>query len=176
MTQFSSSFAETLAPHGQLGISISGGLDFICHSTQAQLSTFMPNLQQSSRALLLLDIVNMFNAVSRQACRFQLMQFPALQPLLPFFDLLYSNPNTCWHKSPQTHFAHFPQWEGFAQGCPLSGAFLDLVLAMVLQPINTKLRQRHESRQHHTPPPTTLSYHDDTSVILPYDDIPWFLG
>jgi hypothetical protein len=173
MTQFSSAIAEILLPHGQLGIAISGGLDFICHSTQAQITTFMPSPQHSSRALLALDITNMFNAISRQACRYQLSKFPTLQPLIPFFDLLYSNPNTCWHKSPDKHFDHFPQWEGFAQGCPLSGAFSDLVLAMVLQPINEELQQRHHASN--IPPPVTLSYHDDTSIVLPYEDIPWFL-
>jgi hypothetical protein len=176
MSQFNTAFAEILTPHGQLGIAISGGLDFICHSTQAQVSQFMPTPQQSSRALLSLDIINMFNAISRQACRHQLLaKYPALQPLLPFFDLLYSNPNTCWHKSPTMHFDNFPQWEGFAQGCPLSGAFSDLVLTLVLQPLNEELHARHSHRQSDTPPPITLSYHDDTSIVIPYEDIPWFL-
>jgi hypothetical protein len=173
MTQYGSDIADILTPHGQLGIAISGGLDFICHSTQAQLSTFMPDPQHSSRALLTLDITNMFNAISRQACRYQLSKFSTIHSLLPFFDLLYATPNTCWHKSPDSHHANFPQWEGFAQGCPLSGAFSDLVLSMVLQPINHELQQRHF--QSIIPPPATLSYHDDTSIVLPYTDIPWFL-
>jgi hypothetical protein len=173
MTQYGPDFADILTPHGQLGISISGGLDFICHATQAQLSTFMPDPQHSTRALLTLDITNMFNAISRQACRYQISKFSTIHPLLPFFDLLYYTPNTCWHKSPDTHHANFPQWEGFAQGCPLSGAFSDLVLAMVLQPINHELQQRHH--QSTIPSPATLSYHDDTSIVLPYTDIPWFL-
>jgi hypothetical protein len=176
MSQFNTAFAEILTPHGQLGIAISGGLDFICHSTQAQVSEFMSSPQQSSRTLLSLDITNMFNAISRQACRFQLTKYPSLQPLLPFFDLLYSNPNTCWHKSPTKHFDNFPQWEGFAQGCPLSGAFSDLVLTMVLQPINEELQARHKSRKIDSPPPVTLSYHDDTSIVIPYEDISWFLN
>jgi hypothetical protein len=175
MTQLGTTIAETLLPHGQLGIAISGGLDFICHSTQAQLETFMLTPQTSSRALVCLDIENMFNAISRQACRQQLSLNPHLQPLLPFFDLLYSNPNTCWHKSPLTHFDNFLQWEGFAQGCPLSGAFADIVLATILQPLNQQLQERLQQRNEPFPPPTTLSYHDDTSAVLPYEDIPWFL-
>jgi hypothetical protein len=55
MTQFSPAFAALLLPHGQFGIAISGGLDFICHSTQAQITTFMPTPQHSSRALLALE-------------------------------------------------------------------------------------------------------------------------
>jgi hypothetical protein len=142
MTHYGPNIAETLLPHGQLGIAISGGLDFICHSTQAQLETFMQTPSTSSRALLSLDIENMFNAISRQACRSQLLDNSKLQPLLPFFDLLYANPNTCWHKSPINHYDNFPQWEGFAQGCPLSGAFADIVLALVLRPINLQLQHR----------------------------------
>jgi hypothetical protein len=84
MTQYGPTIAEVLLPHGQLGIAISGGLDFICHSTQAQLETFMPNPQSSTRALLALDIENMFNAISRSACRQQLHRNPKLQPLLSF--------------------------------------------------------------------------------------------
>jgi hypothetical protein len=176
MTHYGPNIAETLLPHGQLGIAISGGLDFICHSTQAQLETFMQTPSTSSRALLSLDIENMFNAISRQACRSQLLDNSKLQPLLPFFDLLYANPNTCWHKSPINHYDNFPQWEGFAQGCPLSGAFADIVLALVLRPINLQLQHRIKQRNNNEPPPVTLSYHDDTSIVLPYDDIPWFLS
>jgi hypothetical protein len=60
MTQYGTTIAETLLPHGQLGIAISGGLDFICHSTQAQIETFMRTPRTSTRALLSLDIENMF--------------------------------------------------------------------------------------------------------------------
>jgi hypothetical protein len=115
----------------------------------------------------------MFNAISRQACWYQLSKFSTIHPLLPFFDLLYAMLNTCWHKSPDSHHANFPQWEGFAQGCPLSSAFSDLVLSMVLQPINHELQQCYF--QSIIPPPATLSYHDDTSIVLPYTDITWLL-
>jgi hypothetical protein len=161
-----------------MGIAIPGGLDFICHTTQAQLQLFMPTPQQSQRALLMLDITNMFNAVSRDACRHILQTNPALQPLLPFFDLLYSVPNTCWYRTPDQTHNSFQQPEGFTQGCPLSGVFADLVLSLVLQPINIQLEARYKSRHPNSPhpPPFTASYHDDTSVILPYEDIPWFLN
>jgi hypothetical protein len=45
---------------------------------------------------------------------------------------------------------------------------------MVLKPINEELQQRHQASNN--PPPVTLLYHDDTSTVLPYEDIPWFLN
>jgi hypothetical protein len=174
LIQHGTTIASFLIPHGQLGINVPGGLDFIVHSTQAQLNTFMsPN--QPTQALLTLDIANMFNAISRQACRHALLQDNTLQPLLPFFDLLYHQHNRCWYQTPQGTYQQFPQEEGFTQGCPLSGAFADIVLTQVLQPLNQQLQQRIRLRSPTAIPPTTLSYHDDTSIVLPYPDLEWFI-
>jgi hypothetical protein len=46
---------------------------------------------------------------------------------------------------------------------------------VVLQPINQQLHKRIRQRNTAEPPPVTLSYHDDTSIVVPYEDIPWFL-
>jgi hypothetical protein len=129
--------------------------------------------ENPTRALLTLDIANMFNAISRQACRHSLLKEPTLQPLNPFFDLLYHNYNECWYNTPQHDYQCFPQHEGFTQGCPLSGAFADVVLTLVLQPLNVQLRERTNARNPNELPP--LSYHDDTSIVIPYPDITWFL-
>jgi hypothetical protein len=172
MTIYGTTIADFLVPHGQLAIAVPGGLDFIVHSTQAQVQTYVTTHQ---RALVTLDIANMFNAISRQACRHTISQQPQLQPLLSYFDLLYSDANTCWYQTPELQYNYFPQPEGFTQGCPLSGAFADIVLTLVLQPINTALRQRIHARDPTEIPPATLSYHDDTSIVLPYQDIDWFL-
>jgi hypothetical protein len=166
--------ASYLIPHGQLGIHVPGGLDFIVHSTQAQLNTYMTQ-EHPTRALLTLDIANMFNAISRQACRHTLLKEPTLQPLVPFFDLLYHNYNECWYNTPNHDYQCFPQHEGFTQGCPLSGAFADVVLTLVLQPLNIQLRERTHDRNPNELPPSTLSYHDNTSIVIPYPDITWFL-
>jgi hypothetical protein len=89
-----------------------GVRDFIVLSTQAQLNIFMsPN--QPTRALLTLDIANMFNAISRLACRQALLHDNTLQQLLPFFDLLYHQHNRCWYQTPQGTYQQFPQEEGF---------------------------------------------------------------
>jgi hypothetical protein len=62
---------ETASPQqeGQfIGIAIPGGIDFLLHSVQAQLHQYIDRPVESNlsphRALLLLDIVNMFNEVS----------------------------------------------------------------------------------------------------------------
>jgi hypothetical protein len=172
MTIYGRTIADQLVPHGQFGIAIPGGLDFIVHSTQAQIQTYVTTHQ---RALVTLDIANMFNAISRQACRHTIALEQSLHPLLPYFDLLYSNANTCWFQKPDHTYDNFPQPEGFTQGCPLSGAFADLVLTLVLQPINNALTQRIKHRDPSAIPPSTMSYHDDTSIVLPYQDIEWFL-
>lgn len=48
---------------------------------------------------------------------------------------------------------------------------------MVLQPINQQLQKRiRQCNTRMQPPQVTLLYHDDTpSIVLPYEDIPWFL-
>jgi hypothetical protein len=118
----------------------------------------------------------MFNAISRQACQDTISRKQQLQPLLSYSDLLYSDANTCWYQTPEYQYSHFPQPEGFTQGCPLSGAFADIVLTLVLRPINKALQQRIHTRDPtEIPLAATLSYHDDTSIVLPYQDIDWFL-
>lgn len=118
----------------------------------------------------------MFNAISQQVCHHTLLQNQTLHPLIPLFDLLYHTPNECWYHTPQQDYQCFPQEEGFTQGCPLSKAFADVVLTLVLQPLNLQLRERIHRRNPNTTPPSTLSYHDDTSIVIPYPDITWFLN
>jgi len=115
----------------------------------------------------------MFNSVSRAACRTALAQHPKLRTLLTLFDTLYDRPNTCWYLDPTRNWKHFPQQEGFAQGCPLSGAFAALVLHQLLTNLHTELQARHDSPE---TTPNSMSYHDDTSIALPYPDLPWYIN
>jgi hypothetical protein len=50
-----------------------------------------------------------------------------------------------------------------------------LFLTLVLKPINEQLATRIIERDPTAIPPKTLSYHDDTSIVIPYQDIQWFL-
>ena len=182
MEAFGHRFTDAVLPFGQLGINIPGGLDTIIHSTLSELFTYIDSKQSPTRALLLLDIKNMFNSCSRDACRTKLSElFPEL---LPYFDLLYKHPVPCWHNDQHGQPDNFLQHEGFTQGCPLSGVFAALVFIQLLEPLLSELRQRSDARQHtqcHANDDGlggrsgSSSYHDDTSSMLPHIDLLWFI-
>jgi hypothetical protein len=70
------------------------------------------NSDSSTKALLLLDIINMFSAVSREACRSTLENHKQLCVSLPLFDMRCSANNNRWHQKPDGTF------DAFAQGTP----------------------------------------------------------
>jgi hypothetical protein len=142
----------------------------------------MPNAP--TRALLLLDIVNMFNAVSREACRSVLATHDKFNALIHFFDILYSVNIPCWYRQPDGTFATFDQAEGFTQGCPLSPFFVCLVIHILLTDLNASLRLcTLTCHTNHTFPgddgigslAQTKSYLDHTNNILPYQDLTRFI-
>jgi hypothetical protein len=98
-------------------------------------------------ALLLLDIVNIFNAVSREAYRSVLKNHKTFCALVPFFDTPHPSDNVCWHREPVDAFSTFSQAEGFAQGCPLSPFFASFVLHVLLTDLNKEPRDRSKKRQ-----------------------------
>jgi hypothetical protein len=73
-----------------------------------------PNPTDPTRAMLLLDIVNMFNAVSGEACRLVLEKHEQFNALIPFFDILHSTNNMRWHRTPEGTFSTFSQAALFA--------------------------------------------------------------
>jgi hypothetical protein len=71
--------------------------------------------------MLLLDIINMFNSISHETVCHILATHPTFSYLLPLFDFLYNESNTCWFLMPNFLWSSFfQQFEGFTQGCPLS--------------------------------------------------------
>ena len=168
---------------GQFGIQTSGGIDLAIQSTICQLQQYITSPQTPTRALLLLDLTNMFNAVSRQACRLILQQRPATIPLIPLFDLLHSQLSTSWYYDKSRLPQSFLQEEGFPQGCPLSPLFACLVLSAITDSINTDLQIRATNRCNNNQPMDddhgatahTTSILDDTSICLCFQDLPWFL-
>jgi hypothetical protein len=170
--------AKHLLKQGQFGIGIPSGLDLIIHSTMADVERHL------NPTMLLLDIVNMFDAVSREACRSVLENHKKCNALIPFFDILYSTDNVCWHRTPEGTLSAFSQAEGFTQGCPLSPLFASLILHELLTDLNEVLRDRSKTRQtNHSCPgddnlgplSQTKSYVDNTNMLLPCRDISWFL-
>jgi hypothetical protein len=129
-----------LLPQGQFGVGIPSGVDFIMHTTMADLERHL-NSDSPTRALLLLNIINMFNAVLREACRSMLEIHKQFCLLLPLFDMLCSANNNCWCCKPDGTFDAFERTKGFAQGCPLSPFLASLVPHILLADINTQLKQ-----------------------------------
>jgi hypothetical protein len=170
--------AELYAPDGQCGIAIKGGLEFIVHKAQAQYHLFIdkPNKQKepASRVLLLLDITNMFNEISRDACRLLLLARPELKDTVPYFDQMCKEPNRCWYKTDKGTYRHFQQPKGFAQGCPLSGSYAPIVLSLLLKKISKELIAR-QNQNSDIPSPHASSFIDDTNLFLPLQDVEWFI-
>ena len=92
------------------------------------------------RAVVFVDVSNMFNSVSRES----LMNIISLNfsELLPLAYLLYSGPGTVHHHCEDGSWCAIQMLEGVNQGCPLSAIFAVLVLDRVLCPLDALLRQR----------------------------------
>jgi hypothetical protein len=184
MTIFHNEIVQYLLPDGQFGIAVPGGTDYVIHSTQSLIDQFLSDPTNSSRVILLLDLINMFNEVSRLACHDVLFTTISLAPIIRYFDLLYSHDNTCWIRTPTREWTHIIQADGFAQGDPLGPLFSALTLSKLLKQINTLLLERSTFRLNHHLQPNddtlgsqshTASIVDDTSIALPYADLPYFL-
>lgn len=189
MAHLKAAFATYLLPFGQFGIGIKGGINFILHSTLAQLQCYVAPEDGTipTRALVLLDLKNMFNECSRKTCRHTLATTQAFAAAVPAFNLLYKTPNKCWYINPNNTYDSFQQCKGFAQGCPLSPVFASLVLAVAFKPIIKQLKIRAAKRAKTALPHTSkgddgrgsaslpLSYFDDTTATPPYIDIPFLL-
>jgi hypothetical protein len=187
MHTFSARFSTLLIQQGQFGVAIPGGINFLLHSAQAQLYQYIDRPTEANksphRALLLLDIVNMFNEVSRDAARKILSTQPHFSALLPYFDLMYGSANRCYFTTPEGMTDFFLQHEGFPQGDPLAPVLACLVLHQLLEPLNAGLSNRATARLLSKIPgddgngslAATSSYIDDTCAFLDYSDLPWFL-
>jgi hypothetical protein len=169
ITMLGTDAAKFLLPQGQFGIGIPSGSDFIMHSTMADPERHL-NTTAPTRAMLLSDIVNMFNAVSREACCSVLASHIIFSTLLPLFEILCSKNNKCWCRKPDGTFSSFEQAKGFAQGCPLSPFFASLVLHILLSDIKKQLRTRSRTRlsdhTHRHPGDDNLGWLSQTSSFI----------
>jgi hypothetical protein len=139
MKVFHNQIVKFLLPNGQFGIAVLGGTDFVIHSTQSLIDCYLPHHTTSTRAILLLNLVNMFNEVSCDACHDILASNPSLSPIICFFNILYSHSNTSWVHTPSHTWDTIIQDEGFTQGNPLGPLFSALTLSILLNQINSKL-------------------------------------
>ena len=176
--------AAHLSPH-QFAIGLHSGLDFITHTMQTQAERYLTNppseANPPSRAILLLDLVNMFNTISMVKARDLIYtHFPHL---LPLFDSLYYHPSKCWYRDPTGARAFFLRQEGSSQGCPFAAFLACLVLHDILNPIANSLRQRANIRKANNDTSDDgyggigilMAYIDDCTASLHYDDLAFFI-
>jgi hypothetical protein len=91
-------------------------------------------------AAVFFDLTNQFNSVSRKEF-FNVIKtsFPELIPLTKLF---YHKANTVHHKWDDGTWCTLLMKEGVSQGCPLSPLFASFVVARLLEPIDSLLRER----------------------------------
>ncbi|KAL7523057.1 hypothetical protein ACHAXR_000534, partial [Thalassiosira sp. AJA248-18] len=128
-----------------------------------------------SRALVSLDIRNMFNAISRHKLRDIVREeFPCLQS---FVDSLYATPGKSCVKMSDGDWEDIVVSEGFSQGCPLSPILAAIVLNYILKKVDTILKARAKSRPAATSDDglgglaIILAYVDDANFLVPLDDV-----
>ncbi|MGH7954925.1 MAG: hypothetical protein ACREOZ_03100, partial [Gloeomargaritales cyanobacterium] len=177
--------AEKLAPF-QFGIGVPGGLDFVALSTSLRVDKYVARsidevkTKPPTRTLVLLDLENMFNSVSRKCSRDQLLEtFPHL---VRYFDLLHEQASKCWYLNPDGLWEWLLQVEGLPQGCPLSGLFACLGLNHILLKLDTELSLRAASRldagdigdDGKGSITDIFAILDDTNATIHYDDLLFF--
>ena len=176
--------ATYLSPH-QFAIGLNAGLDFVTHTMQTQVDRYITEPPTSSnppsRAILLLDLANMFNTISMVRARDLI--FKHFPHLLPLFDTLYYSPTKCWYRDPTGARHHFLRQEGSSQGCPFAAFLACLVLHEVIQPLSTKLAQRAHTRKRLDGAnddglgslAVIMTYIDDCTASVHYDDLRFFI-
>ena len=180
-------FAQYLLPFN-VAIGVNGGIDLITNTFRLGVERYItnkedPNKENSTptRALVSLDIINMFNAMSREKLR-QLIErdFPELTPLA---DMLYKEPGYQMVRKVDGTWVAIPVEEGFSQGCPLSPIFAAIVLNYILRKVHRDLtlksiKRASDGNLHDDGiggAPIILAYVDDTNVLIPLEDVEDFL-
>ena len=133
------------------------------------------------RALVSLDIINMFNAISREDFRSIVATvFPRIEA---FADMLYKESEETYVKMEDGSWAVIKVEEGFSQGCPVSPVFAAIVLNAILRKIQPHLEARarlwlsegHPGDDGHGTLGLIMAYVDNVNVLLHHDDIEFFL-
>eukprot|EP00956_Cyclotella_meneghiniana_P037754 scaffold143726_cov74-Cyclotella_meneghiniana.AAC.5 len=184
LSEYSSVIAEGLLPFN-FAVGVGGGCDFIVKTIQLGIDKYITEpenrKQLPSRALASLDLVNMFNAISREELREIIANnFPALEG---FADMLYEENGHTYVRMGDGSWATIEVEEGFAQGCPLSPVFAALVLNAILSQLQPELNARAAARLKAGDAGDdgmgsiglVMAYVDDVNALLHHDDVNWFL-
>ena len=142
-----SEFASFLLPFNY-AVGVRGGINFIQTSIRLAVEKYISHREDKNllptRALVSIDIKNMFNAISRHKLREIVQQeFPHLTA---FVDYLYESPGNTYLKMSDGSWESIEVAEGFAQGCPLSPILAAIVLDRLLKNINKKLVDKARKR------------------------------
>ena len=160
-------------------VGIHGGIDFITTTLRLGVEKYISNLTDvgllPTRALVSLDIRNMFNAISRHKLReIVAEEFPRLQP---FVDSLYEEEGRTVVKLANGDWASIPVREGFSQGCPLSPILAAIVLNYILKQVDAKLHAKAARRPKKSSDDglggrtISLAYVDDANFLVPLEDV-----
>ena len=186
IVKFGSDFASYLLPNN-FAVGVKGGIDVITTTVRLAVDKFISGPesrgQVRTRALVSLDIKNMFNAISRETLRHIISEsFPHLEN---FADLLYDSFGKTAVKMDDGTWRYIPVQEGFAQGCPISPIFAAIVLQHILKKVEADLGPEATARLSLLNPSATddglgglmllLAYVDDVNCVLPLKDVSLFL-
>jgi hypothetical protein len=177
-------FAEYLLPYNY-AIGVNGGIDLVIKSVQLAVDQYIIEPENNGnlplRALVSLDIRNMFNAVSRERLREIISEkFPTLEA---YSDLIYDGNGETFVRLENGQWTVIPVSEGFSQGCPASPVFAALVLHDILSTIQPELVRRAEQRKALVDIGDdglgsigfSLAHVDDVNAMLHHDDVEYFL-
>ncbi|KAL7526297.1 hypothetical protein ACHAXR_004116, partial [Thalassiosira sp. AJA248-18] len=176
--ELKSTFASHLLPYNY-AVGIHGGVDFITTTLRLGVEKYVSNQTDigllPSRALVSLDIRNMFNAISRHKLREIVRDdFPCLQS---FVDSLYATPGKSCVKMSDGGWEDIVVSEGFSQGCPLSPILAAIVLNYILKKVDAILKARAKSRPAANSDDglgglaIILAYVDDANFLVPLEDV-----
>ena len=183
--KFKGDFATHLLPFNY-AFGVNGGIDIITSTMRLGVEQYMHDDNSidgklPSRALVSLDIRNMFNAISREKMRELIfIHFPELEP---FADCLYDDFGQTLIKRSDGTFESIPVEEGFSQGCPASPVFAALVLNRILQKVYADMLTTVKNRVANYDTgddgrggvPIIMSYVDDVNALIPLSDVETFL-
>jgi hypothetical protein len=136
-------FSSHLLPYNY-AVGVPNGSDFVVKAMQLSIEKIIDLPQRTNKlptsAAVFFDLTNQFNSVSRKEF-FNVIKtsFPELIPLTKLF---YHKANTVHHKWDNRTWRTLLMKEGVSQGCPLSPLFASFVVARLLEPIDSLLRER----------------------------------
>ena len=187
---YKTKFAHHLLPYN-FAFGIQGGVDMVTTSIRLAVEKYITEYENRdecpTRCLISLDIVNMFNAISREKliALFD-REFPEL---VNFAECLYAEPGRSVVRRDDGRWEAVPVEEGFSQGCPASPVFAAFVLHHILQKINKDLSIKAAARiskskgdgttdvydDNQGGRPLIFTYVDDGNMMIPLPDVADFL-